>query len=67
MLEEGGYWTASDFTEDEAEMVPRVPGHPGSGALPRESTWTGGTVLLGWSGRCSIRKRGAIGEFQARD
>jgi choline dehydrogenase-like flavoprotein len=24
MLEEGGYWTASDFTEDEAEMVPRL-------------------------------------------
>lgn len=24
MLEEGGYWTADDFTEDEAEMVPRL-------------------------------------------
>lgn len=24
LLEEGGYWTASDFTEDEAQMVPRL-------------------------------------------
>lgn len=24
VLEEGGYWSAADFTEDEAEMVPRL-------------------------------------------
>ena len=24
VLEEGGYWTSSDFTEDEGEMVPRL-------------------------------------------
>ncbi|MDQ3517875.1 MAG: GMC family oxidoreductase [Gemmatimonadota bacterium] len=54
MLEEGGYWTATDFTEDEAEMVPRLYADRGARATDDlavsilQGRCVGGSTTINW-------------------
>ena len=54
MLEEGGYWTAADFTEDEAEMVPRLYADRGTRATDDlavsllQGRCVGGSTTINW-------------------
>lgn len=54
MLEEGGYWTAGDFTEDEAEMVPRLYADRGARATDDlaisllQGRCVGGSTTVNW-------------------
>lgn len=54
MLEEGGYWSGTDFTEDEAEMVPRLYADQGARATEDlalsilQGRCVGGSTTVNW-------------------
>ncbi len=54
VLEEGGYWTASDFTEHEADMVPRLWADAGARATDDlslsvfQGRAVGGSTTINW-------------------
>jgi choline dehydrogenase-like flavoprotein len=71
VIEEGGYWTAADFTEEEAEMVPRLYAERGARATDDlaisllQGRCVGGSTTINWM--IMLRTREWVLDEWARD